>query len=212
MKKYLISYSFCFVAICFMSCSDKKQDLGIDVSHHNPLTDKDWKALKEKGVKFVFIKVSEGGTFKDPARNKHWNKAYKYKLHIGAYHFFRDDVPALKQYENYDNATESMMLGLLPCIDYEKAGFTKDVSERQRIKLLMELNDLFYNRAGVYPIIYCNLIEYFKLKVFLPDNIFWIEAKSPDIGLGSIKQELSKVNNKDIDLDYAHLEDIEFSD
>ena len=208
----ILKLFICFVAICFMSCSDKKQDLGIDVSHHNPLTDKDWKALKEKGVKFVFIKVSEGGTFKDPARNKHWNKAYKYKLHIGAYHFFRDDVPALKQYENYYNASESMMLDLLPCIDYEKAGFSKNISERQRIKRLVELNNLFYNKSGIYPIIYCDLINYFKLKVFMPHNYYWITASSPSLGFGTIKQKLSKVNKKIIDLNYIKsIKEIEFN-
>lgn len=184
-------------------------DKGIDVSHHNKLTSSDWTQLKSRNVKFVYIKVSEGASYRDPMRFKHYSNAVKHRMHTGTYLFFRDDVSAKSQYFNYVNAENGMSLDLLPCIDYEKAGFRKDF--KTRIKILKELNLLFYKYSGVYPIIYCDLIEYSKLQVLLP-NKFWISASSPDLKVGNVKQSLGKVNGKILDFNKGSLKDILFSD
>ncbi len=198
--------------LLFISCSSKPKTLGVDVSHHNKLTNCDWKYFKNSNVKFVFIKASEGASYKDPLRYKYFNKACSYNMYVGAYHFFRGDIPAEDQYKNYDKATEDMSLSLLPCIDYEKDGFGKE-SEVSRIKNLIKLNKLFSERAGVYPVIYCNLIEYIKLKTLLPHNEFWIESKSPDFGIGVMKQMVRKVNGKEFDFNYcSNINNIIFSD
>lgn len=184
-------------------------DKGIDISHHNVLTSSDWTNLKSRNIKFVYLKVSEGASYKDPMRFKHYNNAIKYKMHIGTYHFFRDNVSAKSQFANYEKAQDNMSLDLLPCIDYEKAGFKKDF--KTRIKVLKELNKLFYNEYGTYPIIYCDLIEYSKLRGLLP-NKFWISASSPDLNIGKVKQSLGKVNGKILDFNKGSLRDILFSD
>ena len=137
MKKIIRLLLCCLL---FISCSSKPKTLGVDVSHHNKLTNCDWQYFKDSNVKFIFIKASEGASYKDPLRYKYFNKAYSYNMYIGAYHFFRGDVPAEDQYRNYDKATEDMSLSLLPCIDYEKGGFGKE-SEVSRIKNLIKLNN-----------------------------------------------------------------------
>lgn len=175
--------------------------VGIDVSHHNALSRKDWNELREQNVKYVFIKVSEGKSFKDSKRFSHFNNASSRGMITGAYHFFRDDASAKAQYKNYCDARDGMTIGLLPCIDYEDAGFTQ--SERKRLKILKELNELIYKHDGTYPIIYCNLLEYLKLKILLPRNPFWIEFNSPDLGLGVMKQEVKSFNGQDLDFNYC---------
>ena len=196
------------LSLILFSCA-KHTDKGIDLSHHNKLNSSDWTQLKSRNVKFVYIKVSEGASYRDPMRFKHYNNAVKHKMHVGTYLFFRDDISAKSQYFNYVNAENGMSLDLLPCIDYEKAGFRKDF--KTRIKILKELNSLFYKYAGVYPIIYCDLIEYSKLRGLLP-NKFWISASSPDLKVGSVKQSLGKVNGKILDFNKGSLKDILFSD
>ena len=208
--KEIINLLLC--CLLFISCVNRPRTLGIDISHYNKITDCDWQYFKDANVKFVFIKASEGASYKDPLRYKHFNKASNYNLYIGAYHFFRGDIPAEDQYKNYDKATEDMSLSLLPCIDYEKDGFGKE-SEVSRIQNLIKLNELFSERAGVYPIIYCNAVEYIKLKTLLPHNEFWIESKSPDFGIGVMKQIVRKVNGKEIDFNYcSNINNIIFSD
>lgn len=195
-------------SIIICGCSSNT-DKGIDLSHHNKLTNNDWKQLKSKNIKFVYLKVSEGAYYKDPMRFKHYNKAIQYGMYVGTYHFFRDNVSAKSQFVNYERAQSNMSLSLIPCIDYEKAGFKKDF--KTRIKILKELNYLFYNEYGTYPIIYCDLIEYSKLRVLVP-NKFWISASSPDLKVGTIKQSLGKVNGKILDFNKGSLKDILFTD
>lgn len=192
MKKNIMIRLILVLFVLVSACSPNKQTLGIDVSHHNSLTTKDWESLKQENISFVYFKASEGKSYRDSKRYKHHDNAWKHKLYVGAYHFFRDDCSAESQYVNFDRACEGMILNLLPCIDYERAGFTKSYSKR--IKILKELNELFVKRAGVYPIIYCDVIEYAKLKPQFPNNLFWISASSPNLHIGIMKQELKRIN------------------
>lgn len=194
--------------IFFSSCN-ALTDKGIDLSHHNKLTSSDWEQLESRNIKFVYLKVSEGASYKDPMRFKHYNRAVQHGMHVGTYHFFRDNVSAKSQFANFEKAQSNMSLSLLPCIDYERAGFKKDF--KIRIKILKELNSLFYTEYGTYPIIYCDLIEYCKLRMLVP-NKFWISASSPDLKVGILKQSLGKVNGKLLGFNRGSLKDILFSD
>lgn len=78
-----------------------KTHIGIDVSHHNHLTQTDWKKLKARGVEFVYIKASEGKSYKDPDRFIHANNAYANNIYYGYYLFFHDNVSSKKQFNNY---------------------------------------------------------------------------------------------------------------
>jgi lysozyme len=60
---------------------------GIDVSHHQG--DIDWKKVAADGVKFVFVKATEGKTFIDPKFETNVNGANAAGLKTGAYHFAR---------------------------------------------------------------------------------------------------------------------------
>lgn len=47
----------------------------------------------------------------------------------------------------------------------------------------------------------------------IPHNEFWIESKSPDFGIGVIKQTVKRVNSKEIDFNYCNdMNNITFSD
>ena len=78
---------------------------GMDISHHQPiirwnklkiLLDEDgrtvWredKAVRTEAIDFVFMKASEGESFKDRCFEGRWEKAKKAGITRGAYHFFR---------------------------------------------------------------------------------------------------------------------------
>lgn len=106
MKK-VISLLLC--CLLFISCVNQPKTLGIDISHHNKITDCDWQYFKDANVKFVFIKASEGASYKDPLRYKHFNKAYDYSLYIGAYHFL--EVMSLPKI-----STKTMIKQLKTCL------------------------------------------------------------------------------------------------
>ena len=64
--------------------------LGIDISHHNDKPD--WVGIKNAGVSFVYIKISEGVGTPDNKAKEHANNAQQTGLRIGYYHFCRPDT------------------------------------------------------------------------------------------------------------------------
>jgi lysozyme len=58
---------------------------GIDVSHHNGVVD--WKKVAADGVKFVFLKASEGTSFVDKTFYTNAAQASAAGIHVGAYHY-----------------------------------------------------------------------------------------------------------------------------
>lgn len=188
-------FSFIIIILCLLSCN--KSLVGIDVSHHNTLTEKDWNDLQTKeNISFMYIKVSEGGTYKDPKRFEYARIAEKRNLKLGCYHFFRDDVSANKQVNNFFEATSDITnISLLPVIDFEKKGFHKNISEKVRYDRLEMVYCLLAHSIGGELIIYCNLDEYLKLKTRFPDAIFWVR----NYPFETIMQITKKINGKWLD-------------
>lgn len=58
---------------------------GIDVSNHQGTIN--WSAVSGTDIEFVFIKASEGLTYRDPYFKRNWDGAKKSGLIRGAYHF-----------------------------------------------------------------------------------------------------------------------------
>ena len=63
---------------------------GIDISHHNNIHD--WLAIKNAGITFVYIKLSEGVGTPDANAKKNALAAKQHNLKIGYYHFCRPDT------------------------------------------------------------------------------------------------------------------------
>tara|TARA_R110002074_G_C12448121_1_gene658294 strand:- start:98 stop:940 length:843 start_codon:yes stop_codon:yes gene_type:complete len=63
---------------------------GIDVSSHNGTID--FKKVADAGVKYAWIKITEGTTHQNPGFEKKFNDARKNGIHVGAYHFARPDT------------------------------------------------------------------------------------------------------------------------
>lgn len=69
-------------------------ELGIDVSgHQHPYgTSIDWAAAKRDGVKFAFIKATEGRTYTNPYLAQDWAATRSVGIYHGAYHFARPSI------------------------------------------------------------------------------------------------------------------------
>lgn len=104
---------------------------GIDVSHYQG--DIDWATVKAGPTNFVFMKASEGATFKSPAFARNWSGAEG--LHRGAYHFFRPSVPGAAQAANFLSVWKPQKGDLLPVLDLEDfdgsslPGYLSDIGE-----------------------------------------------------------------------------------
>lgn len=127
----------------------KKGDLGIDVSHHNGKLD--WAKIAASGVKFVFIKATEGATFKDPRFLENVRGASAAGLRVGAYHYFRPGISADQQAKNFlDSYYDARgLVNLPPVFDWEQRGGTS----AQLVEAKQWLETVFMS-TGVLPMIY----------------------------------------------------------
>jgi lysozyme len=64
--------------------------IGIDVSHYNYIPD--WSVIKNAGVSFTYIKISEGVGSPDTSAGGHAIAAQQAGLKLGYYHFCRPDT------------------------------------------------------------------------------------------------------------------------
>jgi GH25 family lysozyme M1 (1,4-beta-N-acetylmuramidase) len=64
-------------------------DEGLDVSHWQSAMD--WETAKGKGIKFTFMKATEGTYFHDDQFARNWAETKRLGIARGAYHYFRFD-------------------------------------------------------------------------------------------------------------------------
>ena len=157
---------------------------GVDVSHYQGVID--WKVLEDQGVKFAFIKATEG--------SGHVDESVRYNLEFSAgtgikrscYHFFSFDSPGSTQADNFIAAVGRDEIDMPPVIDIEyyadKRSHKPSLEETEAIlKPLLERLEAYY---GVKPIIYSTLPVYFRyIRKDFSDYPLWIRSVScePDL-------------------------------
>lgn len=166
-------FIFWYNGIIFLNYFDEKnyEVKGVDVSHYQG--DIDWEILSNQGIKFAFIKATEGKSFVDENYNLNYKNAIKTDLKIGAYHFFTYDTDGVLQAENFIKNVSKTENMLPPVVDIEFYGEEYKV-ERTKEQLHLMLNKLeeFYEKK---PIIYTTHETYnWYIANDFKDNYIWI--------------------------------------
>ena len=110
---------------------------GIDVSAHNGNID--FNKVSKSGIDFVFIKATEGGSFKDQRFHSNYNNARKAGLKVGAYHFFKFNTDGDLQALNIIHCLRGKSLDLPLVIDIEEYSNDKDTPTEDVISQLSAL-------------------------------------------------------------------------
>lgn len=151
---------------------------GIDISAHNGSID--FRRVRKAGMKFVFMKASEGEDFKDRNFKINYQKAVKAGLRVGAYHFFRFDKDGVDQAINFLEAVGGRRMDLGLAVDVEAQGNPKGIPPEVVKERLMAMAEYLYlegrqvtfytNRKGYedylmdtfagYPLWICSFSEY----------------------------------------------------
>ena len=127
---------------------------GVDVSQYQG--EIDWDALVAQGVRFAYIKATEGSGTVDTCFANNWENAAQAGVPAGAYHFFSFDSPAETQAQNYISVVPAAGAALPPAIDVELYGAYKR-SPKPRLEVIDEiraLSDALETRYGVKPVLY----------------------------------------------------------
>lgn len=154
---------------------------GIDVSKHNG--DIDFDQVRDDDYQFVYIKASEGMTYKDDAFDRNYRAARKAGLKVGAYHFFRKNRTGEEQASNLLSAIRGKELDLPLVIDLEDDwGNGAGVSRQEALERVMDMIEVL-NGKGYQVMIYTNLDGYNKYyKDMLGDHDLWLcSFNSPDL-------------------------------
>ncbi len=145
---------------------------GIDISHNNAgrivwdslfvMTDSKRRTIKDpylakeiKPVSFVFIKATEGASFKDKDFKENWKAAGKTDLRRGAYHFFRSSKDGEIQARNFISTVGDLRFkDLPPVLDIETIhlGCPKELLNQRALQWLKAVE----KRYGKKPIIYAS--------------------------------------------------------
>jgi lysozyme len=123
---------------------------GIDVSYYQEAID--WQRVRRAGIRFAFIRLSDGATIRDSRFATNWAEAKQAGVVRGAYQYFRPDQSVTEQADLMIAAMHNRTNDdLPPVIDLEAdAGLTASViAARARAWI-----DRVRARLGVEPIVY----------------------------------------------------------
>ena len=146
----------------FQSDADDGETYGIDVSHHKGTIS--WSKIAKSGVKFAYIKATQGQTFIDNKFQYNFNQAKENNIPAGAYHFLSTHSSATKQADHFLNTYNKVNSGdnLPPVLDlewdYNSSGhdnWSNFNSDKIITKCLLFLERI-ENELNQRPIIYTN--------------------------------------------------------
>lgn len=124
---------------------------GIDVSSYQK--DIDWSATaKDKNIKFVYVKATEGATYRSRHYQYNIENARQHGIHVGAYHFFRPNVPVEKQFRNFTSVVKKEDQDLIPLIDVEVRG--NNLTVKALVDSVLAFADKLEDYYGCKPMIY----------------------------------------------------------
>src|SRR3954454_15297687 len=98
---------------------------GIDTSHYQHAPSLNWNAVRADGVRFAFLKATEGRTFTDPYFHADWQATSEAGLYRGAYHFARPSIGTASAQAAYFASVIGPQTGpgtLPPVLDLETTG------------------------------------------------------------------------------------------
>jgi GH25 family lysozyme M1 (1,4-beta-N-acetylmuramidase)/LysM repeat protein len=79
---------------------------GIDVSYWEAGID--WKKVRGDGIRFVFVKATEGEQYVDPTFDDNWLGAKSVAILRGAYHFFHPNMNPVRQADKFIQVVRDM--------------------------------------------------------------------------------------------------------
>lgn len=143
---------------------------GIDISHHQKAIL--WDSVATTHIDFVYVKASEGITWKDTLFQSNWQELNRVGLTRGAYHFFRPGYDGKEQAENFLEQVDLKQGDLAPVLDVEV------IDDASKVTLLKEMYAWIYLvelRTGIKPIIYTNQKFYNDyIAGYFPEYPLWI--------------------------------------
>jgi lysozyme len=140
---------------------------GIDISNNNGSID--FSSVASDGVEYVYVKATEGGTFKDSSMEHFYSECKNNNLKVGAYHFLVGTSTPEAQAQNFYSKIKDYDWNLVPMMDVE-TNF-EGVSD-YIVRFISEFKQLSPLTLGIYT--YTSFINYINnAELVIKDMPFW---------------------------------------
>jgi lysozyme len=163
---------------------------GVDVSHYQG--DIDWLALRASGVRFAYIKATEGVSFRDSLFADNWKRSGEAGIPRGAYHFFLICRTGAEQAANFIAVVPAGERSLPHALDAEQMEpCANGRAVADPIAEILVFLDETEKRFGKRPVIYTThefydkyLLSNGKLSERLNRERFWLRSlhRAPKFG------------------------------
>lgn len=147
--------------------SDKKPNSGVAAAHEMPIQgidvsywqgEVDWQEVDDAGIRFVYIKATEGGDRLDPKFLDNWRGAKKAGIARGAYHVMYWCSPASEQASWFARHVPGDGDTLPPVLDLEWNAYSKTcphhIARKAALAKIKVMLDAMEAHTGKRPIIY----------------------------------------------------------
>ncbi len=124
---------------------------GIDVSHWEG--DINFREVKDAGIRFVYIKATEGDAYIDPDYERNYREARKVRMKIGFYHYVtaRTAEEAKNEARHFADVIRGKRYQGRPVMDFESFGsLTRERINEISLAFLQELRELTGNGVAIY--------------------------------------------------------------
>jgi lysozyme len=126
---------------------------GIDVSEFDNTID--WTKVPGAGVKFAYIRATDGTTIQDSTFAQNWQGAEKAGILVGPYHYFTTTSAVDTQVTNFVSMVKKEAPGNLPpVIDVEDPTQFAKLPVSERINRIQQMLDGVQAGLGVKPMLY----------------------------------------------------------
>lgn len=140
---------------------------GIDISNNNGSID--FSRVTDDGVKYVYVKATEGATFKDSTMETFYNQCKANNLKVGAYHFLVGTSTPEAQAQNFYEKIKDYDWDLIPMMDVETNFLGLSNYVKRFISTFKQLSPL---ELGIYS--YTSFIDYLRdAEEIIKDMPFW---------------------------------------
>lgn len=129
----------------------KRRMEGIDVSHWEG--DINFREVKDAGIRFVYIKSSEGDSLIDPDFERNYREARKARLKIGFYHYVtaRTTEEAKREARHFAEVIRGKKYHGRPVMDFESFGnLTRERINEISLAFLQELREATGKNVAIY--------------------------------------------------------------
>ncbi|MGN1114602.1 MAG: glycoside hydrolase family 25 protein [Oscillospiraceae bacterium] len=124
----------------------------------------DWKKFSGQNIKAVYIKATEGTSYKDRTFDYNWKHSAETTIYSGAYHVLNPAKSGKEQAEYFCKTIGDISGRLIPAVEVKLSGIYSVFapSKETADKNLKEFLDYVYNQYGVNSVIICNSRTYKK--------------------------------------------------